>query len=228
MIVPSLKNNRSVYADPAVVSHYTKAHHLQPSESQVLRALSQDLPLATMLDIGVGGGRTTLHFAHRVLKYIGIDYSPPMVKACQANYPLCEIHEGDARNLSAFGKSKFDFVLFSFNGLGYMSHTDRLTALSQIGKALKPGGYFAFSAHNLEFPNSWKVLQKENSDWAILNDQAHTFQLATYYITPRAQVTQLLSSGFTNITLFGLGNPWVYYLTQRKRILVPSITIINP
>ena len=34
-----------------------------------------------MLDIGVGGGRTTLHFDKLFKEYIGVDYVESMIKA---------------------------------------------------------------------------------------------------------------------------------------------------
>lgn len=113
-----------------------------------------------MLDIGVGGGRTTLHFAPAVASYIGIDSSAEMIAACRQRFAnqgfanqgfANRVFEcGDARAMPQFKDNSFDFVLFSFNGLDYMPHADRLRVLQEVRRICRPGGYFCFSSHNLQ------------------------------------------------------------------------------
>src|ERR1019366_8247253 len=65
----------------------------------------------------------------------------------------CRFEIGDARDLSRFGDGEFDVVLFSFNGMDYISHEDRLRVLAPVRRVLRPGGTFFFSAHSLNvFP----------------------------------------------------------------------------
>lgn len=107
-----------------------------------------------MLDLGVGGGRTSRHFAPLVADYIGVDYSPEMIAACQQRFGdslrEARFEVADARDLSRFPDNYFDFILFSFNGIDYVSHSDRLQVLEEISRVGKPGGYFCFSTHNLQ------------------------------------------------------------------------------
>ena len=56
----------------------------------------------------------------------------------------------DVRNLEIFKDNSFDFILFSFNGIDYISHDERLKVLEEIRRILKPEGYFCFSTHNLQ------------------------------------------------------------------------------
>ncbi len=106
-----------------------------------------------MLDIGVGGGRTTQHFSEVVAEYIGIDYSATMIAACQKRFSApsntTQFRVCDARDMSQFEDNSFDFILFSFNGIDYISHADRLQVFKEIQRVGKPGGYFCFSSHNL-------------------------------------------------------------------------------
>lgn len=106
-----------------------------------------------MLDIGVGGGRTTQHFSEKVAEYIGIDYSAKMIAACQKRFSEASdttlFQVCDARDMSQFKDNSFDFILFSFNGIDYISHAERLQVLEEIQRVGKPGGYFFFSTHNL-------------------------------------------------------------------------------
>ena len=48
--------NLKAYSDPAVVSHYAKMEKLQPCEELIFQRWIR--PGATVLDLGVGGGRT--------------------------------------------------------------------------------------------------------------------------------------------------------------------------
>lgn len=146
--------NSTTYAAPDIVSYYTQLNRLQPAESALLERLRNQLPTMKMLDIGVGGGRTTQHFAPLVEQYVGIDYSPKMVTACQKRFSQLDdsmcFHVGDARDLRQFDDSSFDFILFSFNGIDYVSHEDRLKVFQEIKRVGREGCYFFFSSHNLQ------------------------------------------------------------------------------
>jgi len=106
-----------------------------------------------MLDIGVGAGRTTTHFSCLVKEYVGIDYSPKMINACIKkfeNYPnKISFLTADARSMKFFKNSSFDFILFSFNGIDYSDHEERMVIMREIRRLIRPRGYFCFSTHNL-------------------------------------------------------------------------------
>ena len=141
-------------SEDAVRQYYVECH-LQKPEEAVLNELRAKLPKMRMLDIGVGAGRTTYHFAPLAKEYIGVDYSKNMIGACRRkfrNYPKkFSFVVADARDLNLFGDNYFDFVLFSFNGIDCMNHDDRLRTLREIRRVTKDGGYFCFSAHNLNY-----------------------------------------------------------------------------
>ncbi|MBW4488571.1 MAG: class I SAM-dependent methyltransferase [Trichocoleus desertorum ATA4-8-CV12] len=146
--------NQKTYAAFSVVQHYAQLKLLQPAEEAILELFRDRWSNMKMLDIGVGGGRTTQHFAPRVADYVGIDYSAEMVAACQKRFattsPAPRVEVGDARDLSRFPDNSFDFILFSFNGIDFVSHSDRLKVFQEIRRVGKPGGYFFFSSHNLQ------------------------------------------------------------------------------
>lgn len=144
--------NQKAYARTRIVQHYAQLGALQPAEKTILALLRDRLPSMSMLDIGVGGGRTTKHFAAIVADYVGIDYSAAMIAACKQRFAASSqtaFELGDARNLSQFADDSFDFILFSFNGLDSLSHLDRLKVLQEVSRVGKAGGYFCFSSHNL-------------------------------------------------------------------------------
>jgi ubiquinone/menaquinone biosynthesis C-methylase UbiE len=145
--------NRKTYANAGVVNHYAQLKELQPAEKMLLERLRDLLPQMKMLDIGVGGGRTTQYFCQEVAEYTGIDYSDEMIEACKQRFPAstrATFEVCDAREMSRFEDNTFDLILFSFNGIDYVSLSDRLQILKEVSRVGKSGGYFYFSSHNLQ------------------------------------------------------------------------------
>lgn len=147
-------NNQKTYTRSSVVHHYAQLKQLQPAEKTILNLLISRGSSLKILDIGVGGGRTTQHFAPIAAEYVGIDYSAEMITACQKRFPewrqTVSFEVGDVRDLSRFEDDSFDFILFSFNGIDYISHADRLKAFREVARVGRPEGYFFFSSHNLQ------------------------------------------------------------------------------
>jgi ubiquinone/menaquinone biosynthesis C-methylase UbiE len=146
--------NQTTYRASQIVNHYAQLNTLQPAEKAILNLLRDQSSNIKMLDIGVGGGRTTQHFSKITSEYIGIDYSAEMIAACEKRFSASSANVKfevcDARDLSRFTDHSFDFILFSFNGIDYTSHKDRLKIFQEIKRVGKSGGYFCFSSHNLQ------------------------------------------------------------------------------
>ncbi len=147
---------RRFYSASEVVAIYRRDERLQPAEATILSLLGADLAQARLLDVGVGGGRTTAHLASACLHYRGVDYAEGMVAVCQerfrdaAWYAPESFRQADARSLP-FEDDSFDIVLFSFNGLDHVPPEARATALAQCQRVLRPGGWFIYSGHNLNW-----------------------------------------------------------------------------
>jgi ubiquinone/menaquinone biosynthesis C-methylase UbiE len=145
-----------LWEDPVIVDYYADLTALQPPETAILDLLRDRLGSMRMLDIGIGAGRTTLHFSKLAGAYVGVDYSAGMVERCRQRFGdgqqgNVSFHVCDVRSMTSLEDNGFDFVLFSFNGLDCIPHADRLQALREIARVCKPGGYFCFSAHNLRY-----------------------------------------------------------------------------
>ena len=153
LFYPVHLSNKDVYGSEDIVKGYSRGQGLQKPEETILNELRNKLPNMKMLDIGVGAGRTTKYFAPLTKRYVGVDYSEKMIEICQQKYQgspkKLSFEVADARALKSFESNYFDLVLFSFNGIDYMNHQDRLTALREISRVTKNGGYFCFSSHNL-------------------------------------------------------------------------------
>lgn len=226
-------SNKDSWNSDYAVQTYVTADKLQKPEQTILNLLKSRLPAMRMLDVGVGAGRTTVHFAPLVKEYIGCDYAENMIKACAERFPEAKeaFRLGDVRSMPEYETGSFDLVLFSYNGIDYISHEDRLQSLREIRRVGKTGGYFVFSTHNLLFLNKLYTIKRQKKikdfiyqfyalfmlialnglpgkymrrPFAVINDGTNRFSLKTYYIEPRAQIDQLKACGFKNIRLFSI------------------------
>jgi SAM-dependent methyltransferase len=134
------------YKASSVVSHYAAATELQPAERELFDKHLR--PNISILDIGVGGGRTTAYLAELSHHYVGIDYSEEMVQACRSRYPSQRFDLCDASDLTIFADKKFDAVIFSFNGIDYLGPDARSRCFSEVARVLADDGKFIFSSHN--------------------------------------------------------------------------------
>jgi SAM-dependent methyltransferase len=145
-------SNKKVYESEEVVAYYRSYNELQKPEETILRLLQPVLAIGRVLDIGVGGGRTTRFLSAAAREYVGIDYSAKMVAVCQKRFRRTshvQFLVCDARDMRIFVDHSFDVVVFSFNGLDYVGHDDRLRVLREVRRVLRSGGWFIFSSHNL-------------------------------------------------------------------------------
>ena len=181
-----------------------------------------------VLDLGCGGGRTSPWLHALASRYLGVDYSAKMIEVCRARYPEFAFTQGNARDLAALGDASFDFVLFSYNGIDTMPHTQRLEILAAVRRVLRDDGWFVFSSHSIEFRNIvvafdrsgpitpaglWRNLkylrsylrvrryQVRTSEYAILSDPRGGTRLLNYFISRTNQIEQLRANGFVDIDI---------------------------
>ena len=136
-----------VYNAPDVASHYARLDYLTPCERLLIDEYVKEG--MDVLDLGVGGGRTTPYLSRLARRYVGVDYAAEMVRVCHDKFPHLDFMEADAANMTALSDGSFDIVFFSFNGLDVLSPDDkRWSCLSECHRLLRPGGTFIFSSHN--------------------------------------------------------------------------------
>ncbi len=197
-------------------------------------------PPGRILDLGCGAGRTTKQLLDRGFDVVGLDISSQMITAATELLPDSCMVVGSATDLP-FSDCSFDHALFSFNGLDYITDEDnRLAALAEIHRVLKPDGRFVFSSHNSRYIVGSNPLNPLEYARVLLfwivnicgNRGRSRYKLdimpegliETYFITPEEQSRQLNVAGFDHLatlTQFDLEcalpvDPWPYYVAEKR------------
>lgn len=186
-------DHKILYNSESISKDYAARDYLEPAERTVLEMLRPELPGMDMLDMGVGGGRTTKYFAPLVRNYTGADYASAMVDICLEKYGNDYYFLNcDARDMKELPDSSYDLVLFSFNGIDSFSHGDRMAALDEAYRVLRPGGYFCFSSHNLD----WKGLEgifdfKKKTDSGMRNSSSRFLEYIGCEIRSACKIIRL-------------------------------------
>lgn len=162
-----MDTNQTVYDRDSEV--YLEFALMRP-ERDLLARFGDRWPQLSMLDVGIGTGRTTYTFGAVAGRYVGLDYSPRMVEVARrqavgADDEGIELLVADARDLPPMG-DPFDVVLFSFNGLDSVGHEDRLAVLAELRRVIGPDGHFLFSTHSLNgLPLKAERPRGKHSSW---------------------------------------------------------------
>ncbi|MEB3200154.1 MAG: class I SAM-dependent methyltransferase [Synechococcaceae cyanobacterium] len=142
--------NKSSYSKDSVVRYWTHYHDdLFYGERLIIERLRDFLATASLLDVGVGGGRTTGRLLPLTASYTGLDYSAKLIEQCRLKFPDVEFICADACRLaSALPGRRFRCIYFSFNGIDCLNESQRQQFQQQAFSMLEPGGRLLFSSHN--------------------------------------------------------------------------------
>ncbi len=137
----------TIYRGPELVSHYASLDYLTPCERFLFDLYIK--PGVAILDIGVGGGRTTPRLSSKASRYVGVDNSEEMIDACRHKFPALQFLVADASDLSALTDASFDAIVIAFNGLDCLfPDKKRWQCLEECNRLLREGGVLVFSSHN--------------------------------------------------------------------------------
>lgn len=120
----------------------------------VMRAtelLGKPIKKIKVLDLGCGGGRTTIPLHVMGYDIEGIDIAENLIKALKKKKPSIKAIVGDAMDLP-YKDNTFDIVLFSHNSLDCMyPYSARRKTMKEIQRVLRKGGFFIYSSHVFNF-----------------------------------------------------------------------------
>lgn len=142
-----VQENLESYLGVEAVREWTAETTLFPVEKDLI-ARHLPPPPARILDLGCGGGRTTVALETRGYDVDAIDLSEDLVREARKRVQRSRVLVMDARSL-AFESGSFDAALFSFNGLDCVHpRSERQRVLREIHRVLRPSGTFYYSGHN--------------------------------------------------------------------------------
>lgn len=140
--------NQAFWGQESAPRFYAGRSRLYPPEESILQRLAPQCRGRAILDLGVGAGRTTAALLALSPDYLGVDYSPAMVRHCRERFPGVAFALADVRGLGELRAGHYGLIMFSFNGLDYIGHEERLGVLRQLRTLLAHDGWLVFSSHN--------------------------------------------------------------------------------
>jgi SAM-dependent methyltransferase len=149
MTTPAVtRANLENYASDWSIEEYSREDGLRAVETELVTEYFPTPP-AQVLDLGCGAGRTTGDLARRGFSVTAVDLAPRLLEAARERHPGLDFRVMDATALE-FEDASFDAALFSYNGIDCIHPVEqRVRAMAEAFRVLRPGGVFVLSSHNL-------------------------------------------------------------------------------
>lgn len=205
MRVVSDKPNLQVYSQSAVAAHYAALDYLTACERHLFERY---IPKGTeILDVGVGGGRTTPYLSKVASRYLGVDYSEEMIRICRDKFPQLEFQVADAADLSSLRDGSFGAIVIAFNGLDYVIPEERRAqCLRECFRVLRPGGVLIFSSHNpravLVCP-AWSRERLRALAARVVGSESTWCEVLTTLLVPLKAVHSVVRASFGTVARLG-------------------------
>ena len=123
----------------------------------------------SVLDLACGLGRTTLLLHEMGLAVRGVDRSDLFIHIARRRLPYLDLRVGSYDNIDE-PDSSFSHVLISLNGIDYAyPAAQRLAALQECARVLKPGGTLIYSSHNLKSLHWFSPYYRNRLLWKARN-----------------------------------------------------------
>lgn len=224
---------KDIFSKKSVLKKYSRKTDLQPVEKWIFE--NHLYNGMRILEIGVGTGRLTKYILEKKPSYfIGIDYSELMVTHCKKRFVLSENTEFQCIDINSFivmhrcnenEELKFDAIIFGFNGIDSLSHSQRFNVLRDLKYLLKNNGKIIFSSHNIAtydqsiightlnpFKYLWRLLKliilklinvcNKDRNWDILYEFTYGKLMKNYYIRGSYQLNVLRDLGYKLISAY--------------------------
>ncbi len=199
-IPPELAQNLQAFKTPQAVDEYS-VYLLFAEEKRLFAKYYK--PGDRILDLACGLGRTTLLLHEMGLSVRGIDASEVFINTAKRRLPYLDLRVGSYDRIEETD-SAFSHVLISFNGIDYaFPESQRVTALHECARVLKPGGTLIYSSHNLKSLHffspryRYRVLWKLRNSLKAFKQRAYVLEAGvhTLYTSPAYVIRQTESAG---------------------------------
>jgi ubiquinone/menaquinone biosynthesis C-methylase UbiE len=190
----------------------------------------------SVLDLACGAARTTLRLHEIGMRVKGIDISETLIDLARRRFPYLALEQGTYLDIREPDAS-WDHVLISFNGLDYAyPEENRLQALRECRRVLKPAGTLIFSSHNIKSFRASPCYLKRGEIGSLFRHAVAAFRdhaylmdgrLCTFCGSPAYIVRQTEAQGFEYLELIGFRNsanrllntyaaPFIYYAFRKR------------
>jgi ubiquinone/menaquinone biosynthesis C-methylase UbiE len=159
------QNLQACRADWAIAE--CSVYHLFPEEEYLFNRYYKSGE--RVLDLACGMGRTTLLLHEMGFSVRGVDRSEVLIHLARKRFPYLDLMTGSYDAIKEPDDS-FDHVLISYNSLDLaFPESQRVTALHECARVLKPGGTFIFSSHNLKSMHWFSPYYRDRLLWKFRN-----------------------------------------------------------
>jgi SAM-dependent methyltransferase len=187
-----------------------------------------------VLDLACGVGRTTLLLHEIDLVVRGVDRSEILIEVAKRRFPYLDLQVGSYDHIEE-PDSSFSHVLISFNGIDYaFPAAQRVAALKECARVLKPGGTFIYSSHNLKSIHWFSPYYRGRLRWKLRNsikafrewDYVLEDGVYAFYATPDFVVRQTEEVGLKLLEMRGFSklrnerldryfSPFIHYVFRK-------------
>ena len=169
-------------------------------------------PGDAVLDLACGLGRTTLLLHEMGVRVRGIDRSDVFIALAKRRFPYLDLRVGTYDSIDEEDAS-IPKILIALNGIDYaIPEAQRVAALQECARVLKPGGVLIFSSHNLKSLHWFSPYYRNRRRWKFRN-MSRAFDTHSYiwdgaeymlYTIPRYVVRQTETVGLRLLEIRGL------------------------
>lgn len=227
--------NKESYRTPEAVEKYSSNYYLFPIEAYLVSKYYKNGD--SVLDLACGAGRTTLILHEKGFSVKGVDLSDVLIATAKKRFPYLSLDIGSFSDINASDKA-YDHVLISHNGLDYAyPEEDRVGAIKECLRVLRPGGTFIYSSHNIKsiLMSPYYLFSVQRSVWRIKNiinyfkESNYIFDLAhhTFFASPEYIIKQTEKEGFKFIEMIGFQlsrnkhfnkyvSPYIHYVFKKS------------